>query len=494
MLAAAAAGGGRLHVAAAAERGVGGPMTERIAGIRRRIEVETGSGRATGIAVALTQGPRILWAEGFGWADRERHIKATENTPFCLASVTKPFTTTTMMTLVSDGRMSLDDSFAEHLGIRRQPDGSEYPHNASIGLLGAHAAGFPSLFEMYPVRGSRQPPSTEELLARYGTLVYPAGEVYEYSNIGYAVLGEIAERCLGQPFGKILHDRILQPLRLNDSYFGSRPEGRGSCAVLYDELNQRIPRYSTATPASGELHASAHDVAQFALFNMKNRLPHHAPILDDGHIDELHRPIFHGSTDGAATFGWFTGRTKTGLRIIYKDGGQPGVSTIVYMVPSENVSGVVLANRTDNGTLVQEVADEMMSCVLPDWSTPDVSVSTPKSTLAGSVQYRGRWRGVLRSGAAVTPIVLDVAGDTDCTLSLSGYPQTALTNVVLRGGAMVGSATGSVDAVDPTITGATSLALKLRPQHGSLAGRILATAESAGTLTSLPYPVTLRRV
>ena len=68
--------------------------------VRNRILNEIARGSATGVAVAVAHHGKIVWEEGFGWANREAAIKATSRTPFNLASLTKPFTTMTLMTLV----------------------------------------------------------------------------------------------------------------------------------------------------------------------------------------------------------------------------------------------------------------------------------------------------------------------------------------------------------------------------------------------------------
>jgi CubicO group peptidase (beta-lactamase class C family) len=62
--------------------------------VRSRIQQAIERGDATGVAVAVVHGGRIVWEEGFGWANRESGRKATPHTPFSLASVTKPFTAT----------------------------------------------------------------------------------------------------------------------------------------------------------------------------------------------------------------------------------------------------------------------------------------------------------------------------------------------------------------------------------------------------------------
>ena len=77
--------------------------------IREAILAAVKSHAATGVAVAVAHQGRIIWEEGFGWANREVDTTVSEHTPFCLASITKPFTTTAMMTLVAAKRISLDD-------------------------------------------------------------------------------------------------------------------------------------------------------------------------------------------------------------------------------------------------------------------------------------------------------------------------------------------------------------------------------------------------
>lgn len=159
-------------------------------------------------------------------------------------------------------------------------------------------------------------------------------------------LGEIASNITGLEFAEVLRRQVLEPLGLHDSFFDTNKDRLANAAVLYDEQECRNPQYFTATPPSGDLYVSAHDLALFALFNLKNYLRDQAPILSDQLIDELHKPVFLGPSRAATTFGWFTGETKSGLPVIFEGGGQPGVSTTMYMVPQENLGCVALANRS----------------------------------------------------------------------------------------------------------------------------------------------------
>jgi CubicO group peptidase (beta-lactamase class C family) len=182
-------------------------------------------GKATGLAIAVAHGGRIIWQEGFGWANREAGLKVSENTPFCLASITKPFTTTTLMTLVAEGKISLDDPANKHLSKSKLCGPNRNPDGASVRLLGAHAGGLPSMFEKYFRDGPARAPSTETLLQEYGRLAYPPGSCYEYSNIGFAALAAIASNVTGMDFGTLMMRRVLVPLGLSESFFAATLNG-----------------------------------------------------------------------------------------------------------------------------------------------------------------------------------------------------------------------------------------------------------------------------
>jgi CubicO group peptidase (beta-lactamase class C family) len=160
--------------------------------VRNKILNEIARGAATGVAVAVAHNGKIVWEEGFGWANREAAVKATSRTPFNLASLTKPFTTTTLMTLVAEGKLSLDGPANNYLPNSKIVGTNGNADAATVRRLGAHVSGLPTMFAMYDRNEPDLAPSPEALLAEYGRLAYPPGSCYEYSNIGFAALGAIA--------------------------------------------------------------------------------------------------------------------------------------------------------------------------------------------------------------------------------------------------------------------------------------------------------------
>jgi CubicO group peptidase (beta-lactamase class C family) len=456
--------------------------------VRNRILQATASGTATGASVAVAHRGRIVWEEGFGWANREAAVKATSRTPFNLASITKPFTTMTLMTLVAEGKLSLDGPANKYLAKSKVVGTNGSADAVTVRQLGAHASGLPTMFAMYDRNQAKLAPSSEELLEEYGSLAYPPGSCYEYSNIGFAALDAIASNLTGVEIGTLMTQRVLKPLGLDDSFFDTSIARLSAGAVRYDSSGNPIPYYTTATPASGELYASAHDLARFAMFNMKRR--DRAGILDDRWIEELHKPVFVGPSGVATTFGWFTGNLKSGDQVIFKGGGQPGVATALYMVPSEDLGCLVLTNRSDGRELCSSVCNEILSRYLPEWSGPDETSGPSPSPFVITAGLGGHWQGILTNGGAKMQVRMNLESSESATLQLDEKPAEKITGMHFEGEGFTGASTGLIESPDAIRTGATTLSLKLIPHQGKLVGRILA-ADSKTVM--LPYVLSLDR-
>src|SRR5687768_12296273 len=78
------------------------------ADVRRTIEAVIAAGRAPSIVVAVAREERIVWSDGFGFADKAARTPATAATPYAVASLTKTFTATALMVLGERGRIALD--------------------------------------------------------------------------------------------------------------------------------------------------------------------------------------------------------------------------------------------------------------------------------------------------------------------------------------------------------------------------------------------------
>ena len=116
-----------------------------------------------------------------------------------------------------------------------------------------------------------------------------------------AIIAEVVARRSGIPFGLYLRDRILRPLGMLNSFFDTEIARRPEMAARYSDDGAKLPFYLTATPGSGEMYASAHDLAIWALFHLQN-MNHPRLILNTPSLEELHRP--HTRIDPSTPYGF----------------------------------------------------------------------------------------------------------------------------------------------------------------------------------------------
>jgi CubicO group peptidase (beta-lactamase class C family) len=445
---------------------------DRYDAIRQDIEHEIAAGRATGVAVALTHRGKIIWQEGFGWADKESGRRVTPDTPFSLASVTKPFTTTALMVLVAAKKVSLDARANDYLGAAKIRAGVGDPNDVTVRAAASHSSGLPATFQLFPIDSPRKQPSMDDVIRAYGVLVTPPNERYHYSNVGMGIVAHIVARESGVEFGEFLHDKVLAPLGLNHSFFDTDLSGRDEMAQRYDETGYAFPFYVTSTPGTGELYASVHDVACFAMFHLKDHLANQQPILNDKQIDELHRPVIRSLADRSYGIGWMIGHAFDGATVLYHPGDQAGVVTVMMLLPSRDISCVVLTNHEDDQQLVERIRDATIRALIPEWSWKSLSPPSPEPL---PKTYRGNWRGRLHYGDRVVPLTLSIA-EKKSTLQIARQNPEPISSLGLIEGMLVGKVRGDLDLPVARAIKADRLSLWLKLRASKLEGEISAEA------------------
>ena len=132
-------------------------------------------------SAAIVKNQKVIWAKGFGYADVENKIPATEHTAYHLASLTKTFASTILMQLVQDGKIKLDDPVSKY-GIVLESDGV-----IRVRHLFSHTS------EGNP------------------------GERYRYNGNRFGELDKVVQRASGKSFGELLIANILDPLGMNET-------------------------------------------------------------------------------------------------------------------------------------------------------------------------------------------------------------------------------------------------------------------------------------
>ena len=203
-----------------------------------------------------------VFREAFGVADMETKRPFTVEAPCRIASVTKPHTTTLMAMLVSDGKLSWDDSvdkflpqFAK-LSVKGKGPASRPP---KIRELLSHTAGFPGNDER---RGGEAGFKTDgtlaeavDDLARAGLATEP-GSVFAYTGLGYLVAGRVAEVVTGQEFGALMSERLLKPVGATTAVFHSAApaELTSRMPTMYERTGGQLVKADLSTRGEARVH------------------------------------------------------------------------------------------------------------------------------------------------------------------------------------------------------------------------------------------------
>ena len=461
--------------------------------VRSRIQSAIDDGRATSLALAVVHHGNIVWEEAFGFRDREECKLATVHTPYCLASITKTFTATLITALSERHRFSLDDPAAPFLRTTSLQGPHGDPSTVTIRMLGAHCSGLPEMFTAHLMHGPAAVMPTASFLQEYGRLAYSPGTIYEYSNIGYEVLGAIVEQLTSQAFGRVLKQQVLVPLGMADCFFSDAAERLSSAASGYDVHAVRIPPYRTSTPPSGELYASAHDLARYLLLQLSKF--GWAPALDLPHLNNLRRPVFTGPKGVSSTFGWFTTNLSSGEPYYFKTGGQPGVAAKLLFFPSLDLGCAVLTNQTGAMSLVNECCEGIIRNYASTFHMPQEDAGPEGTAFQPTDDLVGSWQGTLINGGANQRVRFNLDQSGSATLALSDEAPHAVLNMQSQGVALVGSTRGLVECAQAEAFGVRTLALKLVPRDGALTGRVIAEGTRPGLLlANIPYVLSLRRL
>src|SRR5712692_9618381 len=185
---------------------LGNDQFERVRGIIRKAMMEE---QLPSLAVGVASSGKILWEEGFGWADRENRTPATEHTMYSLASVSKTLTATGLMVLVERGRIDLDRPINDYLGEAKLKAWVGSAVEATVRRVANHSSGLPLHYQFFYEDEPHRPPSMDETILRYGNLVTAPGERYQYSNLGFGVLDYVIARVSRRAYEDFMREEVF---------------------------------------------------------------------------------------------------------------------------------------------------------------------------------------------------------------------------------------------------------------------------------------------
>ncbi len=193
------------------------------------------------VAVAVARDGRIVWEQGFGWANREKRILATEHTMYSLASISKPFTATGLALLAQRSKIDIDRALNEYLGEAKLVARVGAAGDATVRRVANHSAGLPLHYQFFYADEPYRRPMMDETIRRYGNLVTAPGERFQYSNLGYGVLDYVITRVSASPTPISCAKRFFLPLGLTHTSIDVGPGLAEFEATRYGDDGLAIP-------------------------------------------------------------------------------------------------------------------------------------------------------------------------------------------------------------------------------------------------------------
>jgi CubicO group peptidase (beta-lactamase class C family) len=428
--------------------------------VRQFIQEQIVSTSVPSIAVAVARRGEIVWEEGFGWADRENRVPATEHTMYATASVTKLMTSTALMILQGRKRLDLDHPVNDYLGSARVSSPVWDPAAATVRRVATHTAGL-ATYNLWwsPDQGPR--PSADEIIRRYGVLIWKPGEQFDYSNLGYGILGEVIERVSGRRYADFVRDEVFWPLGMNHTSAGIGPGLEKFVAAPYEWSRGRIPwGEPPLTPGYSGVLCSAHDLALFGMFHLKTHLPNQKAILSDAAIDAMQSSTVAADEGLRYGLGWWIDEDHFGYRDVFVAGGNSFASATLKLIPSEGIVVAVLVNTAAG--LSGAIIDEVLSVLLPpyrekraraaDSQKPGRSKSdAPSAPVSLPASLTGTWTGSVQTYQGKRPLTLSIAESGDVHAKLGSQLGTLLDDARFKNGRLTGRMSGDLgdDAIRP---------------------------------------------
>jgi CubicO group peptidase (beta-lactamase class C family) len=349
-------------------------FAERLDEYRRHLNIP-------GMSAAVIMNQRLIWAQGFGYADVENKIKATPRTPYHLASLTKTFASQVIMKLLEEGKIDLDDPVKNYgVDIRDDP-GITIRH-----LLTHTSEGRP-------------------------------GNNYKYNGSRFALLGRVIEKAVGRTFRELVVTQIIKPSQMNDtapelprSSLRDFEPGQGPAIdeQNFMRINNKLAKpyalNDLLEPIPGEYPNPNHMGVSTGLISTVIDMAKYDKAIDNNtfiskEMQELaYTPAISNSRKNLPYgLGWFV-QEFAGTKLIWHYGWEVNYSVLILKVPDYHVTFVIFANtdelsrpfRLGNGDVLNSppAVEFLKSIVLNEKfaePAPEIDWESPAETIVSGL-------------------------------------------------------------------------------------------------------------
>lgn len=303
-----------------------------------------------GLSIAVAVDGKIIWSEGFGFADLENNLRVTPATRFRIASISKPFTTAAMARLYEQGKLDLDAPVQRYV-----PNFPSKGVEITSRQLAGHLSGIrhykrdpdKAKDEFYTGKDYYKSVTEGLKVFQNDPLNFPPGTKFGYSSFGYTLLSAVIEGAAGQDFLTVMQKEVFDPLKMpNSSADDNRkiiPNRTRFYSLDADKKIINAPYIDRSYSwAGGGFLSNSEDLVRFG-----------SAHLQSGFLKEETLKVMFTSqktSDGKETgtgLGWRVNKDKEGRTYYFHPGENVGGKSYLLMYPEKKVVVAMLHNLTE---------------------------------------------------------------------------------------------------------------------------------------------------
>jgi len=319
-----------------------------------------------GVSIGVVNESGLIWSSSAGYANRERQVKASENTVYRVGSLSKLLTATAILQLEEQQLIDIDQAVSAYI-----PRFNYKTRFSESGVITArhlltHLSGLPSNINKGHWTEERFTDLVERLRTEYAS--YPTDFILNYSNVGYSLLGTIIEENTDYLFEDYIQKHLFDPLEMSDSNFHPYGSTIADAATGYKKQIAQTSLPVRDIPALG-LNTSLVDMSHFIAAILNHGGYNHKRILDADSIKSMITiQNKHVSLDFDQLIGmpWFINKVNDEQQtLIVEHGGTTiNFSSQIILAPEHQLGIIILSNTSQVNTAINKIAKQLLDVLI----------------------------------------------------------------------------------------------------------------------------------
>lgn len=367
-----------------------------------------------GASVGVMRHNEVILARGYGYADINNKVEATEQTVYRIGSITKQFTALAIMILVEQGKLKLNDIMLDYL-----PNYPQRDHKVTIDQLLNHTSGIKSYTDIEKFwEISERDLSRQEIVDLFSSepVEFSPSENYQYNNSGYYLLGLIIENVSGMSYADFLKANVWQPLEMFDTYYLGKTKPIKNIATGYDHKDNEFvlarPLGMDNPFSGGSLGSSILDLLKWQTALNENQL-----ISRQSYNKMIEPGLLKNGKQTTYGYGFFMSNLN-GHRKIEHGGTINGFRAQLSAYPDDGLTVTVLCNLNSAPQAQLESQISRLMLGIPENQVQEIHLSEAELQL-----YTGTYKWCSTMAPDPFPVLL-----SDSKLRIVTRPLSAIGN------------------------------------------------------------------